>query len=143
MIIPSKVPTNLEILNTIYELYHEEFLSYNKDKDIKDKDIRDTKIYVPIDCQKVADILRVDGDIVFIRLYSYLERKHGYKQDDGSKVGFFALKIGEDRHCVNFPLMVAVLADLSEAESKFLTTVAIGILVAVVPLVSFLHSPPC
>ena len=136
MIIPLQIPTDLDILNTIYKLYYEDFVSYDQNENT-----RQTKIYVPIDCHKIANILNVDGDIIFIRLDSHLEKKYGYKRDDGSKVGFFAFALGEDRHCINFPLMVSVLADLREEENKFLTTTFIGILVVVVPLISLLYSP--
>lgn len=52
------------------------------------------------------------GTSLFGRLYYYLDKKHGYKQDDGTLVPLFSLKVGEDTHCVNFPLLVSVLASL-------------------------------
>ena len=64
-----KVPTDLEILNTIYELHHKDFVLYDQDKEV-----RETKIMVPINCRDVAEILKVDGYIVFGRLYYHLEK---------------------------------------------------------------------
>ena len=133
--IPLKIPTDLDILNTVYKLYYEDFVSYNQNKDI-----RQTKIYVPIDCHKIADILNVDGDIIFIRLDSHLEKKYGYKRDDGSKVAFFAFALGKDRHCINFPLMASVLADLREKEGRFLTTAVIAMLAVAISFISLLYS---
>lgn len=136
MIIP-RIPTDLDILNTIYKLYYEDFVSYNRNKDT-----RKTKIYVPIDCQKVADELKVDGDIVFFRLYSHLEKKYSYRQRDNSLILFFAYnEIPGNPKSINFPLMISVLADLKREEDKFLTTTFIGILVVIVPLISLLYSP--
>ena len=130
-----RIPTDLEILDTIYKQYYEKYMSYNQNKND-----RETKIYVPIDCQKIADYLNVDGDIVFIRLDSHLEKKHGYKRDDDSRVAFFAFRLGKDRHCVNFPLMVSVLADLREKEGKFWTTAIIAMLAVVISCISLLYS---
>ena len=134
MLIP-RIPTDLDILNAIYHRYYEKYLSYDQNKND-----RETKIYVPIDCQKIADDLNVDGDIVFIRLDSHLEKKHGYKRDDGSKVGFFALKIGKDCHCINFPFMASVLADLREKEERFFTTAIIAGLAVAISFISLLYS---
>lgn len=56
---------------------------------------------------------------MFGRLYYHLEHKYGYKQKNGAAVHFFAhsLGVGEDRelHCVNFPYMASVLAELQQA----------------------------
>ena len=93
-----KVPTDYQILNAIYDRYYKTFAGFSVDAPE-----RAAKIYVPIAIRDIAAGLGVDGDIVFGRLYYHLEQKYGYKNDDGSRVNFFALGIGDDRHCVNFP----------------------------------------
>ncbi|HCX81221.1 MAG: hypothetical protein A3E00_09430 [Curvibacter sp. RIFCSPHIGHO2_12_FULL_63_18] len=108
-----KIPTDKEILETIFEHYKTSFADYEIRED------RASKIYVPIDCQKIAGLLKTDRDIIFGRLYYHLERKHGYAQSDDSKVHFFALKVGNDAKCVNFPLLVSVLAGLQEEGKRF------------------------
>lgn len=121
-----KLPTDLRILNAIYERYYETFAQYtNGDK------TRSVRIYVPIDIKEIVEDLKVDGDIIFGRLYYHLEKKYGYKQDDDSQVHFFALGIGEDIHCVNFPIMASVLADLRDRARKHSTAtwIAFGSLV--------------
>jgi len=60
----------------------------------------------------------VDVDIIFGRLYYHLEQKYGYSRSDGSTVAFFALKIGSDNNCINFPYMASVLAKLRDREKK-------------------------
>lgn len=109
-----EIPTDLKILDAIYELHHEDFVSF-----MSDETRRDSKIYVPIDCKKIAGRLKVDGDIVFGRLYYHLEKKYGYRRDDGTVVHFFDSRVGNDVHCINFPLMTSVLAGLRQERKNF------------------------
>lgn len=124
-----KIPTDRQILETIYNLYHESYKTFTADS-------RSTKIYMPIDCQLVADKLGVDGDIVFGRLYYHLEKKYGYKQEDNSKVHLFAMYIGGDKHCINFPLMTSVLASLQEAKKEFWTPTIIAGVALVIAIIA-------
>ena len=108
-----KAPTDLQILNQIYETYYDKFKSFSKEAPD-----RAAKIYVPIDCKLVAKRLRVDPDIVFGRLYYHLEKKYGYSQKDGARVHFFSLHIAGDTHCINFPLLSSVVAGLRQESRK-------------------------
>ena len=133
---PPKVPTDLKILETIYNLYHEEFVLYDEDEKI-----RETKIYVPIDCHKVADKLKVNGDIVFGRLYYHLDKKYRYRQEDDSKVLFFAFnEIPDSPKSINFPLLTSVLAGLREEKDKFRTTTIIAVVALVLSSISLVLS---
>jgi len=105
--------TDRILLKTIYDLYYEEFCSYNN------KSKRSSKIYVPINCEEVAKNLKVDPDIVFGRLYHYLDKKFRHQDSDGTITHLFALKVGDDRHAVNFPLLSAVVADLEQSFVRF------------------------
>ncbi|MDT3295449.1 hypothetical protein Q4Q57_09875 [Shewanella sp. SP2S2-6] len=107
------------ILKTIYRMYLSEFKSF-------DKESRVNKIYVPIDCDRVAKELNMDNEIVFGRLYYHLEKKHGYKQTDGSSVNLFCLEIDGDRHVVHFPLLSAVLAEEEQSFLRFTIPIAIS-----------------
>lgn len=109
-----KSPSDLKILNTIYKMYYKEFETFTLGAENK----RVSKPYIPIDCKLIARKLKVDGDIVFGRLYYHLQEKYGYNRDDGSKVAFFTLALAGDRHRINFPLMASVLAGLEEESSK-------------------------
>ncbi|MDF5904668.1 hypothetical protein P4152_22960 [Pseudomonas aeruginosa] len=95
-----KIPTDLVILRLIYKLYYEEFKNFSKGGDVDNG--RKTKIFVPIDCSLIADELNVDADIVFGRLYYYMQERYGYTRDDGSKVAFYASIAGESNRCINF-----------------------------------------
>jgi len=126
-----KIPTDLEMLNTIYRLYHSDFVAFERGDGT-----RGAKIYVPIDCKKIAGELKVDADIVFGRLYYHLEKQYGYMQSDGSNVHFFALKVGNDPKCVNFALMTSVLAGLRQERKKFWIGTALAVLALIVSSVA-------
>ncbi|QXG48968.1 hypothetical protein [Pseudomonas viridiflava] len=111
-----KLPSDRAILERIYKLYYEEFKNYSSG----DSNGRRSKIYVPIDCKMIAQDFDVDADIIFGRLYYHLQKKHGYTNEDGSKVVFFD-KVTREEHCINFPLMSSVLAGLQEDANKFRT----------------------
>jgi hypothetical protein len=105
-----KLPSDRIILQAIYDKYHESFLNF--EANMAD---RESKIMVPIDCEAIADQLRVHPEIVFGRLYYHLQREHGYKRDEGEpRVAFFVIEAGSRRHCVNLPLLASVLAGLQE-----------------------------
>jgi hypothetical protein len=126
-----KVPTDYAILNAIYDRYYKTFAGFSADAPE-----RAAKIYVPLDIRSIAAGLGVDGDIVFGRLYYHLEQKYGCKNTDGSRVQFFALAIGDDRHCVNFPLLGAVLAGLREERRKDLWAIWLAVTSLVISIVS-------
>lgn len=126
-----RTPTDLEMLNVIYEQHYDQFAQYSKDSPE-----RESKIYVPIDCASIANQLGVDGDIVFGRLYYDLENRYGYTKDDRSKVHFFAFAMGEDRHCVNLPLLASVLAGLRHENKRFLVTTWIAVLAIIISSIS-------
>ncbi len=86
-----KVPTDLKILSTIYDRYYDTFKAFSAENKT-----RSTKVYVPIDLIATAKELNVDVDIIYGRLYYYLNNKYSYKQSDGSNVYLFALKVGND-----------------------------------------------
>jgi len=110
----SKNVTDRVILKEVYKTYYSDFCNFDKEKPS-----RDTKIYVPIDCELIAKNLNLDPEIIFGRLYYHLNQKHGYKQDDGTLVDLFAQKVGSDRHVVQFPLLSAVLAEHEQSYLRF------------------------
>lgn len=136
-----RLPTDLQILDAIYERYYATFTQYTNGDDT-----RSAKIYVPIEIKQIAEDLHVDGDIIFGRLYYHLEKKHGYRQDDGSVVHFFGLRVGGDTHCVNFPLAASVLADLRDQSRKhnIATWIAVGsLIIAIVSIVISILGQRC
>ena len=118
-----KNPSDGNILDAIYKKYLDEFITYDESSPS-----RSAKIYVPIDCHQIAKELGMDSEILFGRLYYHLNKIHGYTQDDGSKVHLFALKTGEDRHTVNFPLLAAVLAEKNVSFNRYIFPLALSFL---------------
>ena len=128
-------PTDREILRTIHKRYYQEFGAFKRGNPESE---RETKIYVPIDCEVIAKDLGVDPDIVFGRLYYDLDKKHGYTQQNGSEVHLFAFKVGKDRHAVNFPLLSAVLADLEQSWFRFTAPLLISLLALLISVLSLI-----
>ena len=111
------LPTDLKILNAIYEQYYDTFVSF-----LKNNSDRNAKNLIPVDIKLIAQKLGVDVDIIFGRLYYHLEQKYGYSRENGAKVVFFTLKAGADgadENCINFPYMASVLANLRDREKKY------------------------
>lgn len=127
-----KPPSDLRILRAIYKVYYREFSSFATGKEGS----RQTKVYVPIDCERIASELGVDADIVFGRLYYHMENRYGYKKPDGGSVNFFAMAVGRDNKCVNFPLLASVLAGLEEDHSKFRWSIVLSSVAVVISLVA-------
>lgn len=130
-----KIPTDLQILDAIHTRYYSTFCDFTKGKSE-----RTAKIYVPIDCAEIAKQLSVDPDIIFGRLYLHLEEKYGYRKADNSIVHFFALEIGKDRHCINFPLLSSVLAAFRDEHKKFWTATGIAVVALIVSVISLAMS---
>src|SRR5688572_3848249 len=110
-----KVPSDRQILKAIYDLYYDEFSSFDKGNPS-----RQTKILVPIKCKEIGKKLGVDSDIIFGRLYYHFEKEYAYMKGN-ARVHFFANSAGEEIHCINFPYMAAVLGKLEDEHSKFKT----------------------
>jgi len=106
-------PTDLQILQEIYRRYYSVFTEYSQECPG-----RSTKVYVPIDIIEIAKHFKIDGDVIFGRLYYQLQTKYGFVQEDNCKVPFFSQEIGGDRHAIHFPLLASVLAELREERKK-------------------------
>ncbi|OGU37354.1 MAG: hypothetical protein A2068_11900 [Ignavibacteria bacterium GWB2_35_6b] len=127
--------TDLRLLKYIHKEYYNSFTNFSDENKT-----RSAKIYVPIDCNKIAKKFKIDEDIIFGRLYYHLEKKYGYKADDNTHVPFFTLRVGKDSHCINYPLLDSVLSSLVDANKKFQLATAISIVSFIVALVSLLFS---
>jgi hypothetical protein len=129
-----KTPTDLEILSQIYDVYYREFISFGSDpsKSVERK-LRVSKIYVPIDVDRIGELLGVDGDIIFGRLYYNLNNKYSYrlaperKDEKGPLVEFFANSISgdgkTDKHAIHFPYLASVLAEMRSERRKHQWTI--------------------
>lgn len=136
-----KVPTDLEILECIYNNYYHDFEAYKYDHTL-----RAGKMYVPIDCDFIGEQLNVDGDIVFGRLYYHMNKVYSYQIGERAKVSFFQLSLkresppAHDINCIQFPLMASVLADLQKAKRQYNSELFISLGALLISVASILIS---
>ena len=123
-------PTDLQILEEIYRRYYSVYETYSDESPN-----RSSKVYVPINIQKIADHFGIDSDIIFGRLYYHLEPRYGFKDGD-SRIHFFALKVGGDRHAVQFLLLASAIADLRDIRKKHLIATWLSIAALIVSALS-------
>jgi hypothetical protein len=135
-----KIPTDLEILKIIYTQYYSQFESFEK----HNSEHRLAKVYVPIDVDLIGMKLGVDGDIVFGRLYHHFNNKYSYSNKNGSEVLFFALELNaaerKDKHCIQFPLMASILAELMYEHRKYKVATVVSVLSFIVSVVAVVIS---
>ena len=127
-----RLPTDLQLLDTIYSMYYDAFASYPESSPK-----RSSKIYVPIDIDAIARKFGLDGDIVFGRLYYHLDEKYGYSQKEGGEVHLFTTVVGGDRHCVNFPYVASIVATLRDQDRKYRIATGMASVSLLISVVSF------
>lgn len=125
------IPTDETLLATIYRQYLQAFSEWSDDNKS-----RVTKIWVPIDIDALGRKFKCDPDLIFGRLYYHMNEKYGSKTGDGQEVNFFNMRLANDRHVVNFPLLTSVLADLQDNRKRFIVSTRLAALSLVVSAVS-------
>lgn len=100
------LPTDREILKHIYEMYQVFYPGKSPGKERGENDP-----YLPIEIPQIASRMGCSAEMLFGRLYYHLDAKYRYTQDNGGNVHMFLIAVGSKRHCVNFPYLVAVLAE--------------------------------
>ena len=127
------IPTDERMLAEIYRRYLRVFSDYSEENKT-----RAAKIWVPIDIEALAKRFRTDPDLIFGRLYYHMNEKYGSSTGDGDRVNFFNIRLGQDRHCVNFPLLTSVLSDLQDDKKRFLVSTRLAALSLIVSSASIL-----
>lgn len=107
-------PTDLQLLQAIYDRYYKDFVYFDHDSST-----RKSKVFVPIDIPAIASVLDYDAELVFGRMYYHLEKKHGLRNSNGTRTSFFEIELGGQKHCVNFPMLASILAELRDENVKF------------------------
>jgi hypothetical protein len=125
------LPTDLELLNAIYRANYRAFADYSEDNKT-----RSSKIWMPIDIEALGKRFGTDPDMIFGRLHYHLNGKYAQTLKGDERIEFFQMRIGQDRHCVNFPFLASVLADLREDQRRFVIASRIAALSLVISLVS-------
>ena len=125
------IPTDEKLLADIYRHYLADFSAYSDDNKT-----RSSKIWMPIDIDVFAKRFNCDSDLIFGRLYYHLNGKYGTITAGGDKSDFFAMRIGRDHHCVNFPMLASVLADLQDDRKRFVVSTRIAAISLILSAVS-------
>lgn len=127
----STLPTDRYVLQCIYDMYRD---PYPGPKTESGRGANDP--YVSIDVYAVAEKLQCSPELLFDRLYYHLDKKHRYKQDGGTLVQLFQLKVGEKMHAVNFPYLASVLAGENRDYFRFILPSGLSGLALVVSISS-------
>ena len=123
-----KLPTDREILKTIYEMYASEYPKYIEGEV---RGVNDP--FVPIDIWEIADKLHAQPELIFGRIYYHLNPKYSY-----DKVTFYIVSFRDEndneiiKKSIHFPLLSSILAGLNEERLKFFTPITISFLVFLV-----------
>ena len=125
------LPTDLELLRAIFDEHYDAFVAYTDDKPN-----RDNRMWVPVNLDAIAKRFGTDSPMIFGRLYYHMNQKYGEVQLDGTRLDFFQLVVGRDSHCINFPFLASVLADLQQDQRRFAVATGIAVLSLVVSLLS-------
>lgn len=131
----AKIISDRALLKKIYKVHYSKFCDFDVDNPV-----RTTKNFVPVDMERVGRDLGINPGLVFGRLYYHLDKKYGYKQPDGALVPLFVLRMGEDRHLINFPLLEGVLADLEGAHWRFMLPIAVSAVALIISLAGVIWS---
>ncbi len=127
------IPTDETLLNEIYRRYLRAFSDHSEDNKI-----RSNKIWMPVDIDSLAPKFHCDPDLIFGRLYYHFNGKYGSSTGDGDNVSFFNIRVGQDHHVVNFPLLASVLADLQDSRKRFVISSRLAALSLVISSISII-----
>ena len=125
------IPTDEDLLDEIYRRNLKAFSAFSEENKT-----RSSKIWMPIDIEALGRKFRCDPDLIFGRLYYHFNQKYASTTGDGDAVNFFNMRLGQDRHVVNFPLLTSVLADLQDSRKRFLISARLAGLSLVVSGIS-------
>lgn len=129
----TKMPTDLVLIETIYQQNYNNFANFSDTNKT-----RSSKIWLPLNIEDLANHFKLDADIIFGRLYYHLNEKYSHQKQDGTKSEFFAIRIGADHHCINFPYLSSILATLKDEQGKFMITTVIAGLSLIISITSMI-----
>jgi hypothetical protein len=126
-------PTDFELLRAIYERHDNDFEANSAS--------RETRVYQPIDVPALAKSLNANEDMIFGRLYHDLDQKYGERREPGKpRKSFFTPVAGTQVNCVNWPLMVGVLARLWEERRRNFLTLGLAVSSGVISVAALVVS---
>ncbi len=126
-------PTDFELLRAIYERHDDDFEANSA--------TRETRVYQPIDIPALAKSLDANEDMIFGRLYHDLDQRYGERPEPGrARKAFFTPLVGSEPNCVNWPLVVGVLARLWEERRRNFLTLGLAVASSVISVAALVVS---
>lgn len=113
-----RLPTERQVLRCIYDMYEPLF-------PVETSSLG--KMFVAIDVEAVALRLHCDKNILFGYLHHHLDHKYRYQTAEATFLHLFAPRVGELRHAINLPYLVAILAGLDQEHSKFTWSLGVSL----------------
>ena len=130
-----KLPTDYQILKTIYNLYIDDYLAFSDSNPN-----RRTQNYLPLDLTRIASILGMEENLLFGRLNYDLENRYGKEIEESVFQHFFTPRLGNEKHCVHFPYLAGVLASMKWESRKFWLATSMSVLALFISIISLLKS---
>lgn len=130
--------TDFKLLSTIKDMYSATYLKQKGKQQVYGSEIGKFQ-YVEINCQEIAKKMNTDGDIVFERLNFHLNKKYQYTQDDGSIVPLFyfgANNICNGKHCIRYPYLCAILAQLEDEKRIQNLTFCLSVISIIISIIA-------
>jgi len=127
----NKLPTDRYVLSCIFDMYEDSYPGPKKAGGGGENDP-----YLSIDIPALAKKLECTPELLFGRLYYHLDQKYRYKQDDGSIVPLFYLKVGDKRHAVHFPYLASILAAQNQEFRRYIVSLCVSFFALAVSVTS-------
>ncbi|WP_020407153.1 hypothetical protein [Hahella ganghwensis] len=135
----ANTPTDLQILNLIFEHHFQDYL-----RSPHNDPVRQHKNYVPVDVDYIANILGLDQVLLVSRLMDHLDKKYRYQVEENSYVFLFSTAFGrgsdQDRHVVNFPYLSSIVAGMRDEDRKYRIATGMAGVSLAISVISFLIS---
>lgn len=106
------IPSDYEILSAIYDRYYTDFKSL-----VRSEPDRLHRIRIPIDVNEIAEMVGVEEEMIFGRIYYHFNKKYSYEDENGKQINFFSSGRVEGLR-LNFPLVASLLADLKMEQAR-------------------------